>query len=800
MSEWGEGLLDALISNNLKAVQECVEERGIDPDIVLFEAGGRAIDYAVEHNQLEIISFLLSKGVDPNGGTDRPTLIYAAAANKLEAAKLLIEAGADVNARNSSEDGRFTPLIANAKNHGNVDFLRLLIENGANLDDVNKHGYTALAGASSEGSYEAVEYLLSVGANIESEKEEETTPLLAACIYGDLEVAKLLLEKGANIEARNYDRLTPFLAAVAFEHADIANLLIDYGANIHVESCFGLSGICYANNRGLTEIEAKLRSKGCRISDSTKYKLIKAVESDDIDEVERILSEGKCDASGYLLGYETPLIAAIKQGSYAMTENLLRHGANVNENSNKNFPGFFPLDIAIQENDHKTVKLLIENGASVETKKYGPSVVETAITYASAEILQTLITAGAQIDGKTLTSKETMLSYAIQGGRTEHAEVLLKNSVDVNITNDDGSTALYYAHKAGNKELADKILDLSSEETTNISIDKYKEEQFIEACRTGDLERVIELIERGVNVNCKGSFNLNPLSLAVNGDHKDIARLLLKNGAQVEIGIFDPPSDVCSSGDVEMLNILIEGGVDISKFGSSIEMPIVKAIKKEHFEIVETLIENGFNLDRKDLNGKTPLYHALMKGNQKMINLISSNCSQETIEETNKELSNIKFYKAAGKGDIDEMKRLIEEGAKVVPEGNAIYYSPMTEAMLNGKADAVKLLVENGAKVSRYSGITLQDFLMNACKEGFADIVEIIIDAGEDIINGYPISEAAKHNNLDIVTLLVEAGVDPNISDEHNKTPLNYATEYQAKDVAKYLLSLDIGKSQGREI
>jgi ankyrin repeat protein len=109
-----------------------------------------------------------SRGVTP--------LMYAAAVGSLEAMNILIDGGADVNARNAFDS---TVLIWSA---ADLPKVRLLIEHGADVNAASKQGRTPLlVAAMSEGSAPILRLLISKGANVRAVDAMKTTALLAAC-------------------------------------------------------------------------------------------------------------------------------------------------------------------------------------------------------------------------------------------------------------------------------------------------------------------------------------------------------------------------------------------------------------------------------------------------------------------------------------------------------------------------------------------------------------------------------------------------------------------------------------------
>lgn len=103
-----------------------------------------------------VLTVLLQRGARPDAGAgETPALFAAAAANHTECIRVLLEAGADINVRNTKGS---TPLMA-AAFHGKLDALRQLLDAGAdrhlrNNDNTNAEGFAKV-----RGSPEAVEML-----------------------------------------------------------------------------------------------------------------------------------------------------------------------------------------------------------------------------------------------------------------------------------------------------------------------------------------------------------------------------------------------------------------------------------------------------------------------------------------------------------------------------------------------------------------------------------------------------------------------------------------------------------------
>jgi len=168
-----------------------------------------------------------SRGVTP--------LMQAAAVGSIDAMKILLAAGADVNARSGLE---ITPLLYGATNPAKV---RLLVEAGADVNAKSKFGRTALiVAAGCPGGSESVRLLLSKGANPKVKDNAHITPLVEAARVNDFESLRLLLDHPAEIDEGDRFGYTPLLYAASRANLAATKLLLDKGADPNASHDSGL--------------------------------------------------------------------------------------------------------------------------------------------------------------------------------------------------------------------------------------------------------------------------------------------------------------------------------------------------------------------------------------------------------------------------------------------------------------------------------------------------------------------------------------------------------------------------------
>ena len=134
-------------------------------------------------------------------------LMMAADGGQFEIARVLIQVGANVNARrsNAGDLNGWTVLMSAARG-GRLEIARLLIEMGARVNDATATGCSALMVAAENGALKVVELLIEKGANVNARRSDAGrfngwTALMSAAQTGQSEVARLLIEKGASVNA-----------------------------------------------------------------------------------------------------------------------------------------------------------------------------------------------------------------------------------------------------------------------------------------------------------------------------------------------------------------------------------------------------------------------------------------------------------------------------------------------------------------------------------------------------------------------------------------------------------------------
>lgn len=135
-----------------------------------------------------------------------------------------------------------SPLIqASSKNDSFT--VQKLIEEGANINEVDKNGATPLMYASKSGKIETVKVLLNVGANIKIQDKQGYSALTHAISSGHEDVSRILIENHADVNAKDNYGDTPLVIASYKCNASLIKLLIDNGADINAKNSFNMNAL-----------------------------------------------------------------------------------------------------------------------------------------------------------------------------------------------------------------------------------------------------------------------------------------------------------------------------------------------------------------------------------------------------------------------------------------------------------------------------------------------------------------------------------------------------------------------------
>lgn len=252
--ETGASLSDASIDT--AAIKLTLENNCDANNEVTFFA---ALNEAAKHNNKAAIRHLLELGTNVKGhGDDGYTmLMYASQFGLLDIAGLLLNLGADIEAKSTQH---FTSLdIAIWNKHEAV--VQLLLERGAKATGTPGKTDSCLLIAASLGLEAIVKLLVDHGFDIERQGYLERTALHVSSLRGYIGVVRLLLDRGANINSECVRWRTPLMYAAREGRDGIVLLLLERGANPHAEDTQKMTALDCAKARKHDNVVRMLKVK-----------------------------------------------------------------------------------------------------------------------------------------------------------------------------------------------------------------------------------------------------------------------------------------------------------------------------------------------------------------------------------------------------------------------------------------------------------------------------------------------------------------------------------------------------------
>ena len=193
------------------------------------------LDAANQRNTPAISALLkTSKGqklLEARDARGRTPLLVSTWLDDQNSAQVLLQAGADVNAKDNQHDSPY--LVAGAE--GRTQLLRWYLEHNAKLEDTNRYGGTAIIPAAEKGHLDNVRVLIDAGLNLNHVNNLGWTALMEAIVLSNggprhQAIVVALLEAGADPNIPDHQGITPLAHAKQRQQTAMVQLLNQAGA------------------------------------------------------------------------------------------------------------------------------------------------------------------------------------------------------------------------------------------------------------------------------------------------------------------------------------------------------------------------------------------------------------------------------------------------------------------------------------------------------------------------------------------------------------------------------------------
>ncbi len=301
--------------------------------------------------------------------------------------------------------------------------------------------------------------------------------------------------------------------------------------------------------------------------------------------------------------------------------------------------------------------------------------------------------------------------------------------------------------------------------------EKKRVAETIAAARTGDIEKVKQLLSKGVDINApEPESGDTPLLAAIDKGQWATAEYLLKQRPDLNLEDKNGNSPLylaVSRGDsaLAMVNLLLEAGAPVElgpKHGDNVgATPLHIACATGANGCLESLLRHRASATKQLPSGATPLHTAAIGGDQRTIELLCKAGGSVTALNEDKRTP---LHNCGITGNAKAAVALIQQGAPV--EGaDAEGCTPLMRAVMKNHAEVAKVLLDHGANpdvVVRTDSTSLYPLFV-AAMNGYDDVVRVLLDKGANVtakVDGVPSPlDAAKHNGHEAAAKLIAAAV-----------------------------------------
>jgi ankyrin repeat protein len=434
----------------------------------------------------------------------------------------------------------------------------------------------------------------------------------------------------------------------------------------------------------------------------------------------------------------------------------------------------------------------------------------------------------------SVAASDRRLVDALKKQEMETARAVLKETVDVDVAQPDGATALHWAAHWDNIDITQLLIRAGA--NVNAANDLGVTPLFL-GCRNGNAALVVALLKAGANPNTVLATGETPLMWAAQAGNADVIRALLAHGAAANVtepvqgqtalmwaavenhaeaarALIDAGADVhartrpggftallfaAREGAAETVRLLLSKGASVNDSAADGSSVLLLATVRGHWALATTLLDRGAN-PNADGAGYTALHWAAGAWESELSGSLGSEAYL--------------WMAALGGGKLDLVKALLAHGAnpnarvaKPPPRFGFTFggnrgpsrleiagATPFLLAADAARADIMRVLVASGADpllttndkttpLMMAAGFGYIDAMSRASEAGSLEAAKLALELGAEVTAANDAGETALHGAAyagwnSVVQLLVDKGAQINAKNKRGWTPLTITEGY----------------------
>ncbi|XP_069609685.1 ankyrin-3 isoform X13 [Ranitomeya imitator] len=310
---------------------------------------------------------------------------------------------------------------------------------------------------------------------------------------------------------------------------------------------------------------------------------------------------------------------------------------------------------------------------------------------------------------------------------------------------------------------------------------------YLRAARAGNLEKALDYLKNGVDINVCNQNGLNALHLASKEGHVEIVSELIQRGVDVDAATKkgNTALHIASlAGQTEVVRVLVTNGANVNAQSQNGFTPLYMAAQENHLEVVKFLLDNAASQSLATEDGFTPLAVALQQGHDQVVSLLLEN-------DTKGKVRLPALHIAARKDDTKAAALLLQNDHNADVESKS-GFTPLHIAAHYGNINVATLLISRGAAVDFTARNDITP-LHVASKRGNGNMVKLLLDRGSKIDaktrDGLtPLHCGARSGHDQVVEMLLERGAPILSKTKNGLSPLHMATQGDHLNCVQLLL------------
>jgi len=425
-----------------------------------------------------------------------------------------------------------------------------------------------------------------------------------------------------------------------------------------------------------------------------------------------------------------------------------------------------------------------------------------AVEHRDKDAVQALVKQRVNVNA-TQPDGTTALHWAAHWNDLETVNLLLRAGANPKIANRYGATPLSEAASVGNAPMIEALLKAGADAKALTTADG--ETVLMTAARAGNVDAVRILLEHAADVNAREKYKgQTALMWAAAERHPEVIKVLLAHGADWKVVSFDretkmPKLSAASSvspiarggftaflftareGDIESAKVMLDSGVDINQTDIDGTNALVVSIMNKKYTFAKFLLDRGANPNMVDVKGRAALYAAVDIRNEDY-----SALPNRKEDDPLPSLELVKALLARGANPNMQLTKNLpgrsgmDSGDTTLDEGT----TPLMRAARSGDAAVMRALLEKGAdpKLTTKEGNTA---LMFAAGVGYRD----------------KFTRGTEAEALESLKVALETGLSLDQVNTRGETALHGAANRGADSIVQFLVDhgakLDVKTKQG---